>query len=106
MPGIGISRESVLAVTRPGTLESRPQVYGISGWLRISLAGAVLDRAAGVHDQDVVGHLGDDAEVVGDHDDRRVELALEVLEQVEDLRLHGHVESGRRLVGDEQLRVS
>ena len=41
-------------------------------------------------------------EVVGDDDDGGVELALEVLQQVEDLRLDGHVERGRRLVGDEQ----
>ena len=67
--------------------------------------GAVLDRAAGVHHQHVVGHLGDHPEVVGDDDDRGVELALQVLEQVEDLRLHGHVERGGRLVGDQQARV-
>ena len=30
---------------------------------------------------------------------------LQVLQQVEDLRLHGHVERGGRLVGDQQLRV-
>ena len=36
---------------------------------------------------------------------RGVELALQVADQVEDLRLHGHVERGGRLVGDEQLRV-
>ena len=32
--------------------------------------------------------------------------ALQVADQVEDLRLHGHVERGGRLVGDEQLRVA
>ena len=68
-------------------------------------ARAVLHRPAGVHHQDVVGHLGDDAEVVGDDHDRRVELTLQVLEQVEDLRLDGDVESGGRLVGDEERRV-
>ena len=30
---------------------------------------------------------------------------LQVADQVEDLRLHGDVERGRRLVGDEQVRV-
>ena len=55
--------------------------------------------------RDLVGHLGDHAEVVGDHHDRRVELALQALDQLEDLRLDGHVERRRRLVGDQQLRV-
>ena len=32
--------------------------------------------------------------------------SLQVPHQVEDLRLHGHVERGRRLVGDEQLGVA
>ena len=64
-----------------------------------------LDDPAGVHDGDVVGHLGHHAEVVGDDHDRGVELALQPLDQLEDLRLHGHVERGRGLVGDQQLRV-
>ena len=29
--------------------------------------------------------------------------ALQLLEKLEDLRLHGHVERGRRLVGDQQV---
>ena len=32
-------------------------------------------------------------------------LALQLGEQVHDLGLHGHVEGGGRLVGDEHLRV-
>ena len=65
----------------------------------------LLDDPAGVHDRDLVGHLGDDAEVVRDDHDGRAELALQALDQLEDLRLDGHVERGRRLVGDQQLRV-
>ena len=51
----------------------------------------------------VVGDLGDDAEVVGDEHDRHPAFALQALEQREDLRLDGHVERRRRLVGDQQL---
>ena len=47
--------------------------------------------------------LGDHAEVVGDQDDRRAELALQLAHQVEDLRLDRDVERGGRLVGDQQL---
>ena len=34
----------------------------------------LLDDLAGVHHRDPVAHLGDDAEVVGDEDDRRARL--------------------------------
>ena len=65
------------------------------------VGAAILHRAAGVHDQYVVGDLGNDAEVVGDQHDG-VELALQIADQVEDLRLDCDVESGGRFVGDEQ----
>jgi len=47
-----------------------------------------------VHDDDGLARLGHDAQVVSDEDDRRVELALQVLHQLEDLRLDRHVEGG------------
>ena len=84
--------------------EQAPGVGVLAGARKIVLRGAVLDALAAVHDQDVVGQLGDDAEVVGDDDDRGAELLLQVADQVEDLRLHGDVERGGRLVGDQQLR--
>ena len=62
-----------------------------------------LHDPTGVHRQHPVGHLGDHAEIVGDEHDRRAVLTLEAGEQVEELGLHGDVERGRRLVGDEQL---
>ena len=40
---------------------------------------------------------------MGDEQHRHVHLALQVLERLEDLRLDGDVERGRRLVGDEQI---
>ena len=69
------------------------------------VGGADLDRLAGVHDHHAIREAGDDAEVVGDHDDRRTGLALRGLQYLEDLRLDGHVQSGRRFVGDDHVRV-
>ena len=54
-----------------------------------------------VHDEDAVGDVGDDAEVVGDQDHRQAPLAVELLEQAQDLRLDRDVERGGRLVGDQ-----
>ena len=36
-----------------------------------------LDDAARLHDGDAVGHLGDDAEVVRDEQERKTELCLQ-----------------------------
>ena len=44
------------------------RVLGLVEDLRV---GALLGRPGGVHHEHVVGRLGDDAEVVGDQDDRR-----------------------------------
>ena len=45
-------------------------------------------------------------EVVGDQDQRQAELLAQPLEQLQDLRLHDHVERRRRLVGDHQRRAA
>ena len=64
-----------------------------------------LDDAARIHHQHAVAEPGDDAEIVGDQDDRRAGSSrVSSRMQLEDLRLHGDVERGRRLVGDQQLR--
>ena len=63
-------------------------------------------RRSGPHDGDVVGGLGDHAHVVGDDDHRHSVLPAQALEQVEDLRLDGHVERRGRLVGDQELRIA
>ena len=70
------------------------------------LYGRVFDDVAGVHDGDVVGHFGDDAEVVGDEYDGHASILLEFPEQVEDLGLDGDVEGGGGFVGDEKLGIA
>nr|WP_245581264.1 hypothetical protein [Propionicicella superfundia] len=57
-----------------------------------------------LHHDDRVGDLVDHREVVVDEDDRRVVLALQVAEQFHDGRLHGRVQGGGRLVGDDEPR--
>ena len=47
---------------------------------------------------------GDHAEIVGDQDDRQAVAVAQLEQQAQDLRLHGDVERGGRLVGDQQLR--
>ena len=66
------------------------------------VAGAELDDAAEVHHRDPVAEVLHDGEVVGHEHQREVEPALQVAQQVEDLRLDRHVEGRHRLVGDEE----
>jgi hypothetical protein len=46
-----------------------------------------------------------DRQVVGDEQIGQLEAVLEVVEQVDDLRLHRHVERGDRLVQHDQPRL-
>ena len=48
---------------------------GAAGRRRASSTGRALDDPAGIHHHDAVGDLGDDAEIVGDEQDRHAELA-------------------------------
>ena len=62
-----------------------------------------LDDLAGIHDRDIVGHLGNDAEIVRDQDDRGPGVSAQPAHQVEDLRLDGDVERRGRLIGDQEI---
>ena len=61
---------------------------------------------AGVHHLDALGHLGHHAQIVGDQDDRGAVGLLQVLHDVQDLRLHGHVQRRGRLVRDQDLGIA
>ncbi|KAG1079180.1 hypothetical protein G6F40_016419 [Rhizopus arrhizus] len=67
---------------------------------------AFFHLAAGVHHDDALAHLGDDAQVVRDQHDGRAQAGLDVAQQVQDLRLDGDVQRGRGFVGDQDLRVA
>ena len=64
-----------------------------------------LDDTAGVHDGDAIGDLRDDAEIMGDEEKRKIEFAPQVLQQFENLLLHGDVERGGGLVGNEHAGI-
>src|SRR5262245_27370243 len=66
------------------------------------VAAADLDDLAAEHDGNAVADVVDDREVVADEEVREAQLLLEVLEQVQDLRLDGDVEGARRLVADDE----
>ena len=67
---------------------------------------AELNGATGVHNHDLVGHVGDNTQVVGNHDDGVTVLLLHLLHELNDLSLDGNVQSGRRLVGNQDVRIA
>jgi len=67
------------------------------------LRGALLDDVALEHDDDAVGAVRCDAEVMRDEQQRRAVRVDERLQVVEDVPLHGDVERTRRLIRDEEL---
>ena len=67
---------------------------------------AGLDDLAVMGDDDFLGHVGDDAEIMRDQEHGHAELGLEVADQLQDLRLDRDIESGGRLVGDQQRRAA
>ena len=69
------------------------------------LRGTLFNDAAGVHDGDAIGDLGDDTKVVSDEEESEFHFAAELVEQFEDLFLHRDIESGGGLVGDEQFGI-
>ena len=66
----------------------------------------LLDDAPGVHHGDAVAGLRGHADVVRDDHLGDAQLLAQPEQQVEDLRLDGHVERGGRFVGDEQRRAA
>ena len=69
------------------------------------VGGARFDDAAVLHDHDAVGEVFHHAKVVGDEEVGEMVVAFEVVEQVEHLGLHRHVEGGYRLVANHQFGV-
>ena len=69
------------------------------------VARRLFDHLAKVHDRDIIGEVLDDGEVVRDENIRQAHVALELLEQVEYLRLNGHVQRRHRLVADDELGI-
>ena len=69
-------------------------------------SGPLSTMRAGVHHRHAVAGLGDHAEVVRDQQQRQAEIAAQLLEQREHLRLRHDVERGRRLVGDHDLGIA
>jgi len=67
-------------------------------WLAEQLRGIrCLHQLAQVHHRDLIGEELHHRQVMGDKEIGQVELRLQILQQVQDLSLDGHVQRGHRL---------
>ena len=57
-----------------------------------------------IHHCHAVGQVAHDAKAVRDEQNAHAEALFHIAQQIEDLRLDGHVQRGRRLVSHEQFR--
>ena len=102
--GLGRRHRLVGVLPRPQRGDRGEQRAGVlvRGCVDDLLDGPALDEPAGLHHVDAVAHEAGDAEVVGDEEDGDAGALLDLQEQVEDAGLHGDVEGGGRLVGDDE----
>ena len=105
------ARDHAERLAGPGTARDRDAAdeaacIGMARVAKERVRGRRLDDLAGVHHGDTVRDARHDAEIVGDEDEGDAELALKIGEEAQNLRLDGHVERRRRLVGDEEVGVA
>ena len=98
----GDLREPAFGVSsaQGGEQSARVRVPGCAGDFG---GGAALHDAAGVHDHDCVGCLGEEAEVVGDEDEGHSARGAEGDQQVHDFGLGCDIQRGGGFVGDDEV---
>ena len=85
--------------------QQRPGV-GVLGVVEDLLAPAEFHDLPRVHHRHPVGHIGHHAQVVGDEDDGEVVALLDLVDELQNLGLDGHIQSRGGLVADQDLRVA
>src|SRR5205085_672760 len=68
--------------------------------------GRLLENFSRVHDYDVIRHSRYDAKIVRDENDARACILFQLLYQLKNLRLNGHVQRRRWLVRNQKLRLA
>src|SRR5947207_11190199 len=85
--------------------KQRPRIGVLRGGADLFGRPLLADLAV-AHHQHLVGDLAHERQVVRDEQHRHPAPRLQAGDQLQDLPLHGDVEGGGRLVGDEQLRLA
>ena len=97
-----------LGLARPVQRRHRRQQglgIGMLGRAQYLVDRAALDDPPQVHHRNLVRQILDHGDVVRDEQVGQAEIALQLFQQIEDLRLHRNVERAGGLVADDQLRL-
>lgn len=68
------------------------------------LAFAAFNDFPQIHDDNSVTHMPYNGKVMGYNEKRKGKFRFQLMEEIDDLRLHGEVECRYRLVGDDEAR--
>ena len=98
-------RLTAVASRRAWPRTAKPAYRDVAGRRRRSVGSPASIDFSGIHDQNAIGHVLRDAQVVGDEEIGHAHLALQVLKEIEHARLRRKVERSHRLVQHEELRV-
>ncbi|AEW73732.1 hypothetical protein EcWSU1_02297 [Enterobacter ludwigii] len=79
---------------------------GMNGMVDQRLRGTALNYASRVHHIHPVTELGNHGHIVADKQHRGSAGPRLVLQQTQDLQLHGHIQRRGRLVGDDKFRLA
>ncbi|BCH35046.1 hypothetical protein MesoLjLc_69760 [Mesorhizobium sp. L-8-10] len=74
----------------------------MGGLIDNGVGAPLLDDAAKIHDDDPVADMANDPQVMADEQEAEPELLLNIHEQIDDLRLDGHVERRDRLIANQK----
>ncbi|MNC25182.1 hypothetical protein D3C75_732590 [compost metagenome] len=63
-------------------------------------------NASGVHHGNRIRHFGNNAQIMGDQHDSRSHFPVQLVQEVENLGLDGHIQRGCRLIGNQHPRLA
>ena len=69
------------------------------------IRGAAFHHLAQIHNGHVLGNMFDQGQIVGNKQIGQPEFLPQIQKQIADLGMDGHVQSGGRLIADDQLRI-
>ena len=78
---------------------------GVLGVFKDLGHGAAFDHLTAIHHRHGIGDFGHHTQIMGDHDRAHPGIALQVADQIEDLRLNGHIKCGCRFIRDQKAGV-
>ena len=78
----------------------------MSGGVEERVHVRLLDNLTGVEHGDLFAGFRDDAEVMRNHDDRGIVALTQIVHQIENLRLNGHVQRGGGLIAEQYFRIA